>query len=94
MLRSPQNSHSQSAQGIAVSHPTSSDPHLLWLLHLMQVSLKNDLLLFQVRQNSSSPTNMSFVDQMPNPKQLSVKFVQVRRMAELLHQDIIFSSLH
>ncbi|XP_054888103.1 LOW QUALITY PROTEIN: serine/threonine-protein kinase tousled-like 1 [Poeciliopsis prolifica] len=46
VLRSPQNSHSQSAQGVAV------------------------------RQNSSSPTNMSFVDQMPNPKQLSVKFVQ------------------
>ncbi|XP_017279939.1 serine/threonine-protein kinase tousled-like 1 isoform X2 [Kryptolebias marmoratus] len=46
VLRSPQNSHSHSAQGTAV------------------------------RQNSSSPTNLSFGDHMTNPKQLAVKFVQ------------------
>lgn len=46
MIRSPQNSHSHSAQGTAV------------------------------RQNSSSPTSLSFGDHMTHPKQLAVKFVQ------------------
>ncbi|XP_049904468.1 LOW QUALITY PROTEIN: serine/threonine-protein kinase tousled-like 1 [Epinephelus moara] len=46
VIRSPQNSHSHSAQGIAV------------------------------RQNSSSPTSLSFGDHMTHPKQLAVKFVQ------------------
>ncbi|XP_032384829.1 LOW QUALITY PROTEIN: serine/threonine-protein kinase tousled-like 1 [Etheostoma spectabile] len=46
VIRSPQNSHSHSAQGIAV------------------------------RQNSSSPTGLSFGDHMTHPKQLAVKFVQ------------------
>lgn len=32
----------------------------------------------QVRQNSSSPTSLSFVDHMTHPKQLALKFVQVR----------------
>uniref|UniRef100_A0A4W6FV16 Tousled like kinase 1 n=1 Tax=Lates calcarifer TaxID=8187 RepID=A0A4W6FV16_LATCA len=45
VIRSPQNSHSYSAQGI-------------------------------VRQNSSSPTSLSFGDHMMHPKQLAVKFVQ------------------
>ncbi|XP_034069208.1 LOW QUALITY PROTEIN: serine/threonine-protein kinase tousled-like 1 [Gymnodraco acuticeps] len=46
VIRSPQNSHSQSAQGIAV------------------------------RQNSSSPTSLSFGDHMAHPKQQAVKCVQ------------------
>ncbi|CAL9690259.1 unnamed protein product [Knipowitschia caucasica] len=46
MLRSPQNSHSHSAQGTSV------------------------------RQNSSSPTNLSFLDHMTHPKQVAVKSIQ------------------
>ncbi|CAJ1079372.1 hypothetical protein PFLUV_G00144890 [Xyrichtys novacula] len=46
VIRSPQNSHSHSAQGTAV------------------------------RQNSSSPTSLSFGDHMTHPKQQAAKFVQ------------------
>ena len=35
-------------------------------------------LLLQVRQNSSSPTSLSFGDHMAHPKQQAVKCVQVR----------------
>lgn len=59
---------------------TSRSFFLITLFHASRPI--NELFLFQVRQNSSSPTNMSFGDQMTNPKQLSVKFVQVRRMTE------------
>ena len=76
MIRSPQNSHSHSAQGSSVSdHHSVNNPR-----HSIHPFLHAQLLpsLLQVRQNSSSPTSLSFGDHTMHPKQLAIKCVQVR----------------
>uniref|UniRef100_A0A668AR26 non-specific serine/threonine protein kinase n=1 Tax=Myripristis murdjan TaxID=586833 RepID=A0A668AR26_9TELE len=76
VIRSPQNSHSHSAQGSAVSPPQTCthNPFSCSIWHCLLTNLMYFLL--QVRQNSSSPTSLSFGDHMMHPKQLAVKFVQ------------------
>lgn len=79
MIRSPQNSHSHSTQGTAVSTSlmfkiSFADP--FWHCLVMKEVLS---VLQQVRQNSSSPNSLSFGDHMTHPKQLAVKMVQVRQ---------------
>lgn len=79
MIRSPQNSHSLSAQGINVRNAKRV---LASFFGVVPSFLKDYLslsLLLQVGQNSSPPTSLSFGDHLTQPKQLAVKFVQVRR---------------
>ena len=77
MLRSPQNSHSYSTQGSAVRTTLVLKISSAALVVFGPVTKEMLPLLLQVRQNSSSPTSLSFGDHMMHPKQLAVKFVQV-----------------
>lgn len=78
VIRSPQNSHSHSAQGTTVSFALV----MYFAAAFGILPSPHQMLspLLQISQNSSSPTSLSFGDHMTQPKQLAVRCVQVRWM--------------
>lgn len=82
VIRSPQNSHSHSTQGTAVGYTKIYTQNFLSCSIWFHPIIKVFYLLLQVRQNSSSPTSLSFGDHMTHPKQLALKFVQVREVRD------------